>query len=74
MARGSLAQAQRHVREGEQRVAEQTKRIVRMKANGDPEWAIAAGESVLATLRQSLVLAREDLRFEQARAQRSVGE
>jgi hypothetical protein len=41
VAEGPLAQAERHVREGEQRVTEQSKRIARMKADGDSERAIA---------------------------------
>jgi hypothetical protein len=67
MAESPLAQAERHVREGEQRGAEQVDRIARMKADGDSERAITAGEAVLETLRRSLELAREHLALEQRR-------
>jgi hypothetical protein len=70
MAEDPLAQAQRHVREGEQRVAQQIDRIARMKADGDSERAITSGEAVLVTLRRTLELAREHLALEQARSQR----
>jgi len=40
MTEGPLAQAERHVREGEQRVAEQVDRLARMKADGDSERGI----------------------------------
>jgi hypothetical protein len=70
MAEDPLAQAERHVREGEQRVAEQVDRIMRMKADGDSERAITAGEAVLATLRRTLELSRERLEMEQAHHQR----
>ena len=65
MAEDALAQAERHVREGEQRIAGQIELIARMKADGDSERAIAAGEAVLATLRRTLELAREHLAMEQ---------
>src|SRR5689334_22308395 len=49
-----LAQAERHVREGEQRVAEQVGRLARMKADGDSERRVASAEAVLVTLRRPL--------------------
>jgi hypothetical protein len=60
-----LAQAQRHVREFERRLAEQVDRVARMKADGDSERGIASAEAVLTTMRRSLELAREHLAFEQ---------
>jgi hypothetical protein len=64
------ALAQRHVLEGERRVAEQIDRIKRMRADGDSERAITTGEAVLATLRRTLELAREYLALERERSQR----
>ena len=65
MAEDPLAQAQRHVLEGEQRVAKQVDLLERMKADGDSEQLIAAAETVLATLQQTLELSREHLALEQ---------
>jgi hypothetical protein len=66
MAEDPLSEAQIHVTEGERRrVAEQIDLIARMKADGDSERAITAGEAVLATLRRTLELAREYLAREQ---------
>ena len=59
MAEDPLSEAQLHVIEGERRVAEQVDLIARMKADGDSERTIAAGEEVLVTLRRILELARE---------------
>ena len=61
MAEDPLSQAQRHVREGERRVAEQIDRLARMKADGDSERGIASAEVTLELLQQSLKLAREHL-------------
>jgi hypothetical protein len=61
---------QRHVRAGEQGVAEQIDHIARMKADGDSERGIATAEAVLVTLRRSLELAREHLELELAHYQR----
>ena len=61
MAEDPLSQAQRHVREGEQRVAEQIDRLARMKADGDSERGIASAEVTLELLQRSLDLARERL-------------
>ena len=52
--------------------AEQIDLIARMKADGDSERAIAAGEAVLATLRRALQLAREYLEWEQQRRDRDA--
>ena len=65
MAEDPLAQAQRHVLEGEHRVANQIELLAQMKADGDSERAITAGEAVLVTLKRSLELAREHLALEQ---------
>jgi len=70
MTEDPLAQAERHVREGEQRIAKQIDRIARMKADGDSERAIAAGEGVLVTLQWSLDLARMHLAWERSQSQR----
>ena len=72
MAEDPLSEAQVHVTEGERRVAEQIDLIARMKADGDSERAIAAGEAVLATLRRTLQLAREYLEWEQQRLDRDA--
>jgi hypothetical protein len=72
MAEDPLSEAQVHVTEGERRVAEQIDLMARMKADGDSERAIAAGEAVLATLRRTLQLAREYLEWEQQRRDRDA--
>ena len=72
MAEDPLSVGQLHVTEGERRVAEQIDLIARMKADGDSERAIAAGEAVLATLRRTLQLAREYLEWEQQRRDRDA--
>ena len=69
MAEDPLAQAERHVREGEQRVAEQIDRLAQMKADGDSAHLIAAAETVLATLQRTLELSHEHLAFEQQKRQ-----
>lgn len=48
MSEDPLHQAERHVIEGERRVTAQIERIARMKADGDSERAIAAGQTLLA--------------------------
>ena len=70
VAEDPLAQAQRHILEGEQRVAAQTDLIARMKTDGNSEQTIASGEAVLVILRRNLELAREYLAREQAQHQR----
>ena len=59
----ALAQAARHVCEGEKRVARQAELVNRMAARGlDPTEA----EIVLGRLRTTLELSREHLRLERA--------
>jgi hypothetical protein len=59
----SLQQAERHVREGEERVARQAALVQRLFARGlDP----AGAEAILESLRASLELSREHLRREYA--------
>jgi hypothetical protein len=59
----SLEQAERHVREGEERVARQAALVQRLVARGlDP----AGAEAILESLRASLELSREHLRREYA--------
>jgi hypothetical protein len=72
MAEDPLSEARVHVTEGERRVAEQIDLIARMKADGDSERAIAAGEAALVTLRRTLQLAREYLEWEQQRRDRDA--
>ena len=67
MAEDALAQAQRHVIEGEQRVAGQIDLIARMKADGDSERTIATAEELLATLQRTVELSREHLAYEKSR-------
>ena len=68
MAEDPLSEAQIHVTEGERRVAEQIDLIARMKADGNSERTISAAEAALVTLRRTLQLAREYLKWEQQRA------
>ena len=68
MAEDPLSEAQIHVAEGERRVAEQIDLIARMKADGESERTIAAGEAELVTLRRILELARKYLELEQQQA------
>jgi hypothetical protein len=70
MTEDPLAHAERHVRESEQRIAKQMDRIARMKADGDSERAIAAGEGLLVTLQWSLDLMRKHLAWERSQSQR----
>ena len=58
------AQAERHVWQGEARVADQEERVKRMQERGYTERAIKTGQILLATLEQTLELARTHLRFE----------
>jgi Fe2+ or Zn2+ uptake regulation protein len=53
-----LTQAQRHVREGEQRVADQRQRIAQLAADGHDT---TDAEALLATLEQTLALMRDHL-------------
>jgi hypothetical protein len=64
VAEDPLAQAERHVLEGEERVAKQIELVARMKADGDSERLIVAGETLLATLQRTVELAREHLAIE----------
>jgi len=61
MTEDPLAQARRHVLEGEQQVAEQLERIERMRTSGDSKQSIASAEVTLVLLRQNLERARERL-------------
>lgn len=70
MMEDPLTQAQRHVREAEQWVAEQVHRIARTKADGDSERGIASAEALLVTMRRTLELAREHLELERLHATR----
>lgn len=58
-----LAQAERHVREGEKHVAHLLVILGQLEADGHPAAAERA-RTVLATLRRSLELARDHLRVE----------
>ncbi len=57
-----LTQAQRHVREGEQRVADQRQRIAQLAADGHDT---TDAEALLATLEQTLALMRDHLAQEE---------
>ena len=59
----ALARAERHVREGEERVARQLAIVEEMDRDDHPEAAAMARE-VLATLRSTLDLMRGHLRTE----------
>ncbi|CAH2603573.1 conserved protein of unknown function [Rhodovastum atsumiense] len=59
-----LAQAVRHVREGEQRIARQMMIVDTLEKDDHPKAAEQA-KQVLDVLRRSLELAREHLRIEQ---------
>jgi hypothetical protein len=61
----AFAQAARHVAEAEARVARQEAIIAELDRDGHPAAAERA-RRILATLSQSLVLAREHLRIEHA--------
>ena len=58
-----LAMAERHVREGEQRVARQVALIEEMDRDNQPDAAVRA-RVVLETLQVTLALMREHLRVE----------
>lgn len=58
-----LALAERHVREGEQRVAQQIARIEQLAADGHDT---TGAEKFLETLMQSLALMRQHLQLERA--------
>ena len=64
IAEDPLAQAERHVCEGEQRVAKQIELITRMKADRDSEPLVAAAETALAIMQRTLDLSREHLALE----------
>jgi hypothetical protein len=61
------ARAERHVREGEARVARQIVLIEKLKRDGHPRAAEEAS-MLLVTLQTSLELFRDHLRIERARA------
>ena len=60
----TIAMAERHIREGEARIARQIAVIEEMDRDNHPE-AAARGRQVLVTLQRTLDLAREHLRIEQ---------
>ena len=62
-----LAQAERHVREGEERVVEQRARLERLIRDRDSQRAITNGQTVLRNLERSLELAKEHLEIERRR-------
>lgn len=63
-AESALAQAERHVREGEERVAHQ-KTILTELIRDKQDVAAEKARTVLMTLETTLELAREHLRLEQ---------
>ena len=63
----ALAQAERHVREGEARVVRQIVLIEKLKRDGHPRAAEQASV-LLVTLQTSLGLFRDHLHIERARA------
>jgi hypothetical protein len=64
--------AERHVREGEKRVARQEALVAELDRDGHGD-AAARARDLLTTLRQSLQLAREHAEHERRRDDASVG-
>lgn len=58
-----LAMSERHVREGEQRVARQERLVAELDHEGHPEMALQA-QKLLETLQDTLRLSREHLAIE----------